>query len=117
MQEIKHQAKEISLWDKIFDVFSEEIGKEFTRGDIIDLIVEKYPNTNRTSVIPSDYCYNMINKGIYFKNHIFEQLETGYYKVLGTSYEYTGPIFWKGEKVGEWKKGEKQPKFSKHIGK
>jgi hypothetical protein len=59
----------------------------------------------------------MINKGINFQNHIFEQLETGHYKVLGTSYNYVGPIFWKGDQVGEWKIGEKQPGFTKYVGK
>jgi len=96
----------ILVWDKIRNVLSEEVGKEFTGGEIIDLVVERYPDTNRSSVIPSGYCYNMINKAIDFKNHIFEHLEAGRYKVLGTSYDHLGPIFWKGEQIGEWKNGD-----------
>lgn len=113
---MNHQATAgILVWDKIRNVFSNEVGKSFTRGEIINLVIEKYPDTNKGSVIPSDYCYNMINKGTSFQNHIFEQIETGHYKVLGPNCDYAGPIFWKGEQVGEWKNGEMQPRFSKHV--
>lgn len=40
----------------------------------------RYPGTTRTSIIPSDYTYNMHNCGIDFRKHIFEQLESGLYK-------------------------------------
>ena len=106
---------DIQIWDKIRSVFCDEVGKKFTTGEIINLVVERYPDTNKTSIIPSDYCYNMVNKGIYFENHVFEYLDHGYYKVLGTSYNYLGPIFWKDKRVGEWKKDEKQPQFSEDV--
>lgn len=116
MQEINPQVMtDIQIWDKIRNVFCDEVGKKFTTGEIINLVVERYPDTNKTSIIPSDYCYNMVNKGIYFQNHVFEQLETGSYKVLGTSCDYVGPIFWIGKQVGEWKKHEKQPQFSEDV--
>jgi len=116
MQKITLQENaKITLKDKIENVFSKEIGKLFTRREIVALVIEQYPDTNSTSIIPSDYCYNMINKGIIFQNHLFEQLDTGNYKVLGKNYAYEGPIFWKGEKVGEWKKGEKEPQFFKNV--
>ena len=102
MHEINYQSTtDIPVWDKICNIFSDEVGKEFTTAEIIDLVVERYPDTNKTSVIPSDYCYNMTNKGIDYKKHkhIFEQLERGHYKVLGTGYDYVGPVFWKGKQL------------------
>jgi hypothetical protein len=106
---------DIQIWDKIRNVFSDEVGKIFTTGKIKELVFERYLDTNKKSVIPSDCCYNMVNKGIYFENHIFEHLETGLYKVLGTGYDYKGPIFWNRKQVGEWKKGEKLPLFSEDV--
>jgi len=46
-------AARILVWDKIRNVFSDEVENEFTRGEIIALVVEDTPNTNRTNVIPS----------------------------------------------------------------
>jgi hypothetical protein len=101
---------------KICTIFNNKyIGKILSSKEIIDLVIQTYPGTNRTSVISSDYCYNITNKGISFKNHIFEYLENGNYKVLGHGYDYEGPISWKGEQVGEWRKGEKRPFLWKDI--
>lgn len=110
-------TRNIPILDKMLNVFENRVGEEFTRKQIIDLVVSTYPGTNKTSVIPSDYCYNIINRGINFQNHLFEHLEFGHYIVLGVNYDYEGPIFLKGEQVGEWKKGEKKPRISKYIAK
>jgi hypothetical protein len=92
--------------EKVIRVFSNRIGEEFLREKIIDLVMEAYPETNRASVIPSDYCYNMVNAGINFDFHLFESLGEGQYRCLGLYYSYTGVIYWKGEPVGEWKDGK-----------
>ncbi|MCL4503473.1 MAG: hypothetical protein M1438_16730 [Deltaproteobacteria bacterium] len=91
--------------EKVINVFQSKIGEVFDREEIIDLVVNEYPETNRGSVIPSDYCYNMVNAGINFDFHLFESLGEGRYKCLGLNQPYTGPIYWKGQKVGEWKDG------------
>ena len=93
---------EIKIKDKALSVFQDRIGEEFSREEIIDLVVIAYPGTNRSSVIPSDYCYNLINATLTFDLHIFESLGEGRYKFLGPNYPYTGPIYWKGEQVGKW---------------
>lgn len=102
--------RKMTIVEKMIKSFgSNHIGKIFSRQEIIDIFLETYPGTNRTSVIPSDYCYNRTNKGINFENHLFEHLGSARYKVLGANYDYEGPILWKGDKVGEWRKGEKRP--------
>jgi hypothetical protein len=59
------------------------------------------------SILPSDYCYNLINKSpISFQYHIFEWLSLGYYRYLGLGYKYSSPIFWKGKVVGNWVEGK-----------
>jgi hypothetical protein len=96
-----------TIKEKIMDVFQKRIGEKFDREEIIDLVVNKYPGTNRGGVIPSDYCYNMINAGINFDFHIFKSLgvREGRYQCIGRKKPYTGAIYWKGEQVGEWKDG------------
>lgn len=51
--------------------------------EIIDCVCNEHPNTNRSSIIPSDYCSNLRNKasfsGIY---HYFEYIKRNTYKVL-----------------------------------
>jgi len=97
---------EISIMEKVLSVFEYRLGEIFKTEAIIDLVVDAYPGTNRGSIMPSDYCYNQINKGeSSFILHIFESLGKGTYKCLGTKYQYSGPIFWKNEHVGEWKDG------------
>ena len=39
------------------------VGTKMKRQEIIDLLSERF-GTNPSSIIPSDYCYNMKNKGI-----------------------------------------------------
>jgi len=95
----------LKIKDKVISVFQDRDGEEFIREEIIDLVVNAYPGTNRSSVIPSDYCYNIINAGIQFDFHIFEFLDEGRYKYLGLNCPYTGPIYWKREQVGQWENG------------
>jgi|GEM_PF-1557915 len=69
--------------------------------------------TNRGSIIPSDYCYNRVNKGIDFhkKPRLFAFLGDGMYECLGENYPFTGAVYTreKGSKneceVGYWKDG------------
>lgn len=69
--------------------------------------------TNSGSIIPSDYCYNRVNKGIDFakKPRLLEYLGDGMYKCLGENYLYSGNVYTreKGVKddipVGSWENG------------
>jgi len=101
-----------TIKEMIIKVFQDRIGEEFSREEIIDLVVNAYPGTNRASVIPSDYCYNLINAGIAFKFHFLESLGEmeGQYRCLGLNYSYTGAILWRPvgqppKKVGRWQNG------------
>ena len=57
-------------------------GKNLSRTEIIDAVCEKFPDTNRGSIIPSDYCDNLTNKGISRCNPIFHYIKRNTYKVL-----------------------------------
>lgn len=108
-------SREITIWEKVLNTFSNHVGEVFLRRDIIDMVIGAYPGTNTTSIIPSDYCYNIINRGISFQKHMFEYLGSGRYKVLGKDFDFEGPIHWKGEQVGEWTHSDSAPHFWKDI--
>ena len=102
--------------DKVLSVFQNRVGGEFIREEIIDLVVNDYQSTKRNAVIPTDYCYNRVNKDkASFILHLFEYLGDARFRCLGQNYPYSGPIYWKrkgttgnGEKVGKWKQGQYQ---------
>jgi hypothetical protein len=101
--------KAITIKEKILSTFKGKEGKVFKPHDIIDLILLKYPDTNKSSILIADRCYNMINLGIekHFNFHVFEAFNDRSYKFLGEGYSYSGSIYWKGKIVGEWLNGEK----------
>lgn len=83
----------IKICDKLYALFaSDNLGQTLTGKQIIDMVIAAFPGTNRSSVIPSDYCYNIVNAGIKFDRHLFEYNEDSIYKVLGKDYPYVGPI-------------------------
>ena len=65
--------------------------------------------TKNGSIIPSDYCYNRVNKGIDFgkKPHLFRFLGDGEYECLGENYPFTGEVYNANNEtvVGTWKNG------------
>ncbi len=67
---------------------------------------------NEGSVIPSDYCYNIVNldpKAHDFKAghpRLLIQIKRGLYKYVGRNYPYDGFITHKGKIVGKWDNGK-----------
>ena len=65
--------------------------------------------TNSGSIIPSDYCYNRVNKGIEFhkKPRLFRFLGDGMYECLGENYQFNGDVenANDGTVVGSWEDG------------
>ena len=96
---------ELTIEAKVLSTFEGKEGERFTRSEIIEMVVKKFPGTNKSSVIPSDYCYNKINNGINFKFHVFEWVTRGVYKYLGRRYKFNGLVLWKGEEYGIWNDG------------
>lgn len=79
-----------------------------TTGEIKSLLKNKY-QVNEGSAIPSDYCYNLLNKGINpdKKPCLFEFKSRGKYICRGENYLYSGPVFHKGRIVGYYKDGKR----------
>ena len=69
---------------------------------------------SRSSVLPSDFAYNMVNRaGVSCERPVFIQEGRGYYRFVGRNHPYTGDVFWKPSggtrrKVGAWNEGVPQ---------
>lgn len=99
-------AKKMTIRDKVLSVFGEAIDKKLSTSEIIEMLLEAYPDTYKGSIVPSNYCYNVINKDpASFKIHVFKSLGSGLFYCLGSDYPYSGSIYWKKEKVGRWASG------------
>ena len=65
------------------------IGSTFTTAEIKHMVSTKY-GCNKSSIIPSDYSYNMTNKGKTgsLKDfNIFVQIKRGLYQYVGENYK------------------------------
>lgn len=100
------QLQKLSIKQKVLSIFCKKNCKIYSIEDIKNEIIKKYPETNPSSIIPSDYCYNIWNKGIKFDFHLFDFLGDAQYKCLGENYPYNGNVYWKEKPVGQWENGK-----------
>lgn len=79
-----------------------------TRAELIHFVHTQY-GVKKGSIIPSDYCYNLINNGIDLsKPTLFEHLGRGSYRCLGEKYPYNGNVYHNEQMVGICKDGERK---------
>ena len=79
---------------------------EMNRKEIVKVAL-KGTEYAESSILPSDYCYNMINAAPEScKFHIFEWTGRARYRYLGPHFRYTGVVRWKGWTIGTWRDGE-----------
>lgn len=101
----------MTIIDQIVSICETSDETIFSSKDIKELLFINYNYNTNAYINLSDYCYNRINKGIDFKNHLFIYLERGKYEYIGKNDCYSGDIKWKAiDKtkeicVGEWKNG------------
>ena len=61
-------------------------------------MIDRLMELNESSIIPSDYCYNLTNKDKLAnvsleKFKIFEWLTKGQYRYLGENYPFAGSVY------------------------
>jgi len=103
----------MTVYEEIIEVCKDKQGVILTTAEIVELVHGKF-GRNKTSILPSDYCYNRLNAGINFdkRKHIFIMIGVGEYKYVGENYSYTGFIYCKPQEeieekiAGEWKNGK-----------
>ena len=88
-------------------------GEEMNRSEIVQLVLAKH-DVNKGSIIPSDYCYNLVNldklnNPSLLEFNLFEYIEPSRYIYLGRNQKYSGPILHKinstYKEVGRWTDG------------
>ena len=83
---VTDEGSRMTIIEQIRECFKDvPIGTRFTRQQIVDMLHEKY-GTNKTSIIPSDHCYNMTNKGLRGSsrdNNFFLNVGEGEYEYVG----------------------------------
>lgn len=88
-----------------------EYGDEGIPAQVLQREAERIGGYRHGSVLPSDYCYNIINKASYSFQHLLLVLvNRGRYQYVGPGYSYTGPVMWRPkfgavQQVGMWKAG------------
>lgn len=117
MARIVHDVN-VQNWPKMSQVINEvaaqlqaHYGAAGIPGEVIKRQVEEISDYRKDSVIPSDYCYNLINKApVSFKHPILVRVERGRFKYVGPGYRYIGSVMWKPKQgreiqVGIWHGG------------
>jgi hypothetical protein len=88
-----------------------EFGDEAIPAEVLQREAERIGGFRKGSVLPSDYCYNIINRASYSFHHLMLVLvERGRYRYVGPGYSYTGPIIWRpkfgtAQQFGSWNAG------------
>ena len=79
----------MTVLEEVRETFRDtEVGAEFTTAEIKEKVYLRF-RRNRRSVIPSDYSYNMNNKGkVGSLEHfnLFVQVKRGVYQYVGENY-------------------------------
>ena len=88
--ENKDKTRNMTVLEEVMETFANvEIGTVFTTSEIKEMVSKKY-GRNEGSIIPSDYSYNMTNKGIIGTScehfNIFVQTKRGEYEYVGLDY-------------------------------
>ncbi len=109
---------DVQNWPKMPQVVNEaaaqlqaQHGGAGISGEALKRKIEEIGDYRKDSVIPSDYCYNVINKAPYsFKHPVLVRVERGRYKYVGPGYRYIGSVMWKPKQgreieVGTWSGG------------
>lgn len=98
----------LTIWKKVSTVFKDiKIGNVFSRDKIKVMVLDAYPETEISSVMPLDYCYNRINgdkRSFVFR--VFKAISDDQFEWLGENYPYNGQIWWKKTTVGKWEGGK-----------
>jgi hypothetical protein len=89
-----------------------QFGEEGIPSDALKREIERIGGYGRDSVMPPDYCYNVINRASFsFRHPVVVRVGRGRYEYVGPDHPYTGPVMWKPKleakrQVGSWSGGE-----------
>lgn len=88
------EGKLLTIYEQLKEALKGKIGDILSIAEIKSILNSTF-NTNLTSIILSDYCYNRYNNGILFNKHLFIYIDRSTYRYVGENYAYTGLVFHK----------------------
>lgn len=99
----------MGIFEEVVKACEDNVQSSYSSDEIYRFVKKTVPNPKPGTILPSDYCYNRINKGIDFTKHVFISIGDQY-KFVGRSYPFSGPIYWsplgsKDRVVGVWRNG------------
>ena len=89
--------------------------------DVLKREIERMGGYARGSVLPSDYCYNVINRASFsFRHTVLVREGRGMYRYVGPDNAYTGLVMWKPKQeaerqVGSWDRGVCKLEFDPRV--
>lgn len=111
-QHLINQSETARIVEEAGRNLQSKYGEEPIPTSVIQREIERLGSYAKGSILPSDYCYNLLNSSpCSFKHPVFIRTERGRYKYVGPNYPYTGAIFWKPQnrkerQVGRWNAGK-----------
>ena len=88
--------------NEVAERLHQQYGEEGIPSDVLKREIELIGEYGKDSIIPSDYCYNVVNKASYsFRHLVLLRVKRGRYKYVGPAYDYEGPILWKPKQMQE----------------
>jgi hypothetical protein len=90
--------RNMTLRELLIEAFEDqEHGHRFFSKEIKEMVLRLCNTFSEGSIIPSDYCYNIVNKGQADRKYcLFVQVEPGLYEYKGLNFQYSGDVTWKG---------------------
>ena len=98
-----------------------QYGDDGIPSDVLKREIERIGGYGRDSVIPSDYCYNVINRASFsFRHWVLIRVRRGRYKYVGPDHAFDGPVMWKPKQeaerqVGIWSGGVCRLEFDPRL--
>lgn len=98
-----------------------QYGDDGIPSDVLMREIKRIGGYAQDSVIPSDYCYNVINKAAYsFRHPVLIRVGRGRYEYVGPDHAYTGAVMWKPKQeaerqVGSWSDGVCRMEFDPRV--
>lgn len=89
----------------------DQLGDEPIPTGILQREIERIGGYSRGSIMPSDFCYNLINRaGFSCRQPVLVRVSHGRFRYVGPCHRYTGPIYWRPRggaerQVGSWTNG------------
>lgn len=100
----------MTICEQLKAVMDNHPARQLATHAIKNLVAARF-GANKNSIVPSDYCYRLVNQGISFNQHLFIYRSHSKYEYVVANYRYTGTDYERrrgvtnDQLVEEWENG------------